>query len=141
MDAFPIRKLALAVGTEMKGGMAPGPYLQAELGTLTGSYVAIVEGVLAEMRRSRPNRPTLAGFSYAAGAVLLRLNTRATAGESRAKHAIDAVARRILRAVQTEAPGIETLLAISRAYAIAGLDPGGPFHFALAQALRASLRR
>lgn len=61
MDAFPICKLALAVGTEMEGGPAPGAFPQQELGTLAGSYVVIVEDLLEGTRRNRPHRLALAG--------------------------------------------------------------------------------
>ncbi len=139
MREIPIRKLALVVGNEMAGGPAPSPFLASELPQLTGSYVSIMEGLLAEGGRARPQRATRAGFGYIAGAVLLTLRQRASEGDAASGRAIEASIRLVRLAV---AHGMDplTLLTVSRAFATAQLDPGPALHPALATALTKSLR-
>ncbi len=135
MRTFPIRKLAALIGKEMAGGPSPSEDFAAGIPHLTGSYVSILEGLLAERRRKPPHRATLAGFGYMAGAVLNQLRRHSERGDPQSVRAIHAARLQVGDTLTTGKTDLATLLAVSRAFAQAGLDPGVAFHGALATAL------
>jgi len=112
--------------------LATGPML-AE----AGATIEIIERLLAEAQRKRPNDRMIQAYAFILEGALETLRLQANGGDVSAEHEIAEVHNRVDHALGQSDFAPEMLMLLARAFARAELDPGGSLQEAMVNAMEA----
>ena len=134
-----ITQIAKMIGQELEAGAGPsegalaaGPML-AEAGATT----ELVDRLLAEARRKRPNNRMIEAYAFMLEAALGTLRVQANGGNVEADQAIAEVRRGLDYTLAKDGIALEVLMLVARAFARAELDPGRALQEAMMSAMEA----
>ena len=134
-----ITQIAKMIGQELEAGAGPsegalaaGPML-AEAGATT----ELVDRLLAEARRKRPNNRMIEAYAFMLEAALGTLRVQANGGNVEADQAIAEVRRGLDYTLAKDGIALEVLMLVARAFARAELDPGRALQEAMMSAVEA----
>lgn len=131
-----IVQLAKLVGRDLRRGnpsedaLASGRMLAS-----VGATVQVLEGLLTEASRKRPNDEMVDGYAFILQSALDALRIDANGGRAQARADIDEVRQAVEQAIIRGGLSGPVLMLVGRAFAHAELDPGRPLQEALVGAI------
>jgi hypothetical protein len=126
MPPTAIAQIAKMICRELDSGVWPSAEALAAGPLLAeaGATAEIVESVLAEARRKRPDDRMIDAYTFILEGALATLRLQASGGDVGAGHAIAEVRNRLDDALQKRGVAPEVLMLMARAFARAEIDPG-----------------
>ncbi len=136
----PLMMFARHVATDLAAG-APGQGVAlafAMLERIPGAVEQLVDLIVAESRRKKPDGDVIEALALMLGQALETLRLDGEGGHADARTRVEALRARLTRLAERDEVGAAALMLLARQFTVAGLDPGDRLRSLLAERIGAS---